>query len=239
MQLKQVPYNVSSMPNSICLLVVQAMEKDLMVIVYHQNIFGSMVELLLNLNPLTIKNRLLMMSSISWTAVYFVFLSYNVFCLCFFVCMGLADNGQGRLPLTPQWDPYLIWACSPSRTDCSWHHWLAELWCMSSVRILRCMHADSMQWMSLRRWLNSCWRNKGHRVLCDMQDLEVMWVHTTYISSVLFCYSCEHFSTSHHSWHILICSTHLLVFWPLFSTSHMLCINVLIQFVPRVFLVTT
>ena len=192
MQLKQVPYNVSLMSNSICLLVAQAMEKDLMVMVYHQNTFGSMVELLLNLNPLTIKNRLLMMSSISWTAVYIVFLSYSVFCLCFFVCMGLADN---------LWlhSGTLTWFEPAHHQERSWHHRLAELWHMSSFRILRCMHADSIQWMSLRRWLNSCSRKRGHRVLCNMQDLEVMWVHTTYISSVLFCYGCKHFSASHHS----------------------------------------
>ena len=43
MQLEQVPYNVSLMSNSTCLLVVQAMEKDLTVMAYHQNTFGSMV----------------------------------------------------------------------------------------------------------------------------------------------------------------------------------------------------
>ena len=74
MQLEQVLCNVSLTPVSTCLLVMQAMEKDLMVTVYHQNTFGSTVGLLLNLNLLTVKNRLLVTSSISQTMVYVIFL---------------------------------------------------------------------------------------------------------------------------------------------------------------------
>ena len=78
MQLEQVPYNVSLMPDSTCLLVVQAMEKDLTVMAYHQNTFDSTVGLLLNLSLLTIKNRLLMTSLIGQTMVYVIFQDFKV-----------------------------------------------------------------------------------------------------------------------------------------------------------------
>ena len=106
----------------------------LTVTAYHQNTFGSMVGLLLDLNLLTIKNRLLMMSLISWTVVYVVFLGYGVFCLCFFVHVGLADDGQGRLGLqhctlsrchstSAQCSMALVcWSCKPWSRTWWWQH---------------------------------------------------------------------------------------------------------------------